>query len=295
MKNSYSKINRVLKNNLPNSIYSGLYLAYQGFFNKNNIDIVRLKKNASFSKPGFYDFSLENIQFKIFLNPNNGVVDYDIFANGSFEGDILKLFKQELKKDDIFLDIGANIGQHSLYASFFCKHVYSFEPIKRIYDQFSSSILENDIFNISVYNYALGREKESIPIWSSASNMGASSILYSKNKKLEQYVKVVKLDDIYSKAGIERVDFMKIDVEGYEWNVLVGAEEIIKKYRPKILLEFIKYENSQDNMTLEHMYNFIKKYEYEVYDVGSEGGKFSKIHSLEEALALDSTNLFCKQ
>lgn len=295
MKNSYSKINRVLKSSLPNSVYSSFYLTYQKFFNKNNIDITRLRKNASFTKFGLYDFTLEDTFFKIFLSPDNGVVDYDIFANGSFEGDILKLFKSELKKDDIFLDIGANIGQHSMYASFFCKHVYSFEPIKRIYDQFTDSVFENDILNISVYNYALGKEKESIPIWSSASNMGASSILYSKNKKLEQYVKVIKLDDVYSVIGIEKVDFMKIDVEGYEWNVLLGAEELIKKYKPKILVEFIKYENSQDGETLQNIYNFIKKYDYEIYDVGSEGGKFNKINSLEEALALDSTNLFCKQ
>ena len=141
----------------------------------------------------------------------------------------------------------------------------------------------------------MGSKKGIIPIWSSASNLGASSILYSENKKLEQYVKVVTLNDVYSVIGIEKVDFMKIDVEGYEWNVLCGAEEVIKKCKPKILVEFIQYQNKTGEGSTENIYNFLKKHGYDIYDVGSEGGKYLKINSFDEALSLSSTNLFCKQ
>lgn len=293
MKRSLSKINRVLKNSLPNALYTELYLAYQKFFGV-TVSVERLKKNASFVKEGVYDFKLDDTTFKIFLNPNNGTVDYDIFANRSFEGDILKLLRSELCKDDVFLDIGANIGQHSLYASHFCKHVYSFEPITRIYNQFTRSIFVNDILNISPYNYALGKAKEIIPIWSTPLNMGASSLLYSKDKTLEQNIKVLRLDDVYESLGIERVDIMKIDVEGYEYNVLLGAEGLIAKFKPKILIEFIEY-NNEDTGKRQEIYELLKRNGYhDIYDVGSEGGRFVKVNSLEQALSLDSTNLYCK-
>lgn len=294
MKKTHSKINRILKDILPGILYSNAYLLYQKVFNRNNaVDISRLKKNASFTKSGFFDFTLEDTTFKIFLNPNNGVVDYEIFANGVFEDGVLKLIKSELRKSDIFLDVGANIGQHSIYASFFCKHVYAFEPIQRIFDQCNKSIFENNIFNISTYNYALGEKSESIPIWSSESNMGASSLMFSNNRKIEQYVKVEKLDSIYEKIGIEKIDFIKIDVEGYEWNVLQGLRGVIKNNKPKILLEFAWAHQKNSRDIPQNIYDFLIENNYHIYNIGSDGYTKVKVNSIDEIIDLEHTNLFC--
>jgi FkbM family methyltransferase len=291
-----NKLKKIARNYLPESLYFFIYRVQYKILNKKDLN-KKEEKFARFTKKGLYDFALEDINFKIFLNPDNGGVDYEIFAEKNFEPGILKLIRKSLeeKKDCVFIDVGANIGQHSMYASHFAKKVYSFEPIKKIYNQFFESVFENDFLNISIWNYALGNKKEILPIYSNEINVGASSLLVSDGgRKLLQNIKVEKLDDIYEKMGIEKTDFMKIDVEGFEWNVLQGAENFIKKFKPKILLEFTpSFYNKIDKSISRNIYDFLVNLKYEIYDVDNHGEKYVKINSFEEIKNLDQTNIFC--
>ncbi len=297
-----TQLRNIARENLPSPAYAFLYKSFKNISNLKDVyggglemDRNRLEKDISFTSAGFYDFVLDDTRFKIFLDPKNGGVDYEIYANKNFEPGILNIFKKELKSTDIFLDVGANIGQHSLYASRFCERVISFEPIKRLYDQFNKSVVENNILNIQAFNYALGNKKEELPIYSSDVNMGASSIMVSENRKVEQVIKVLRLDDEYEKMNISKIDFVKIDVEGYELNVLLGMRDIIQEHKPKILVEYTPFfYNKIDKSIGKNLYDFLVDNKYEIWDVGNLGEKYVKVESFDDIKDMDQTNLFCK-
>jgi FkbM family methyltransferase len=294
--NIKNKVKFFLRDNFPKELYTSIFVVYQKIFgSKEFLDIN--KKYYSFTKRGVNNFDLEDIHFEIVLDPKNGCVDYDIYARGSFEAGILKLIRKELKNTDTFLDIGANIGQHSLYASHFCDNVISFEPIKKIFFQFVESISINDIYNIRVYNFGLGNQNGKFLIHSSDANIGASSLVTkSSNRNISQEVKIKKLDNIVSDLQIHKVDFMKIDVEGYEWEVLQGAEKLISIHKPKILIEFtpVIYKE-KDNSIGEKIYDFLKSKNYIIIDVDNDGSKYKEVKNFEDIKDVFQTNLFCYQ
>lgn len=274
-------------------VYPVIYKAYLRLAGS-PISGERAAKYARFIRLGFYQFALKDIKFDIMLNPDNGGVDLEIFADRHFEPQILEFIRARLSAADVFIDIGANIGQHSLYASYLCGHVYSFEPIKRLYDQFNKSIFKNDILNITAYNYALGNEKKEVPIYSNESNMGGSSILAGGDKNFLQNVKIFRLDDVYEKMGIVRTDMIKIDVEGYELEVLLGARNFIKKYQPKILMEFSPYfYNRVDSKISGRIIEFLLGAGYELWNIGDHGDQKIRINKLEDLHGASQINLFC--
>jgi FkbM family methyltransferase len=285
-------VNKYSRKLLPKIAYQGLYSIAQTFVGTKDKD--RISRLSKFTKPDWYSFELDSISFPIYLDPENSGVDHQIVEYGYFEKGILNLFKKELKKDDTFLDIGANIGQHSLYASHFANQVYAFEPIQKIYDQFLKSVEKNQIKNIQVFNYGIGKEEKKMPIYGTASNMGASTVFKVPEKKFIQEVNIVPLDELLQSKNINKVDFIKIDVEGYEWEVLQGAQKTIKQNKPKMIIEFSPHiYNKVDVSISENIYNFLLQNGYTLFDVDNDGSKCELVTSFEDIKDLDQTNLFC--
>lgn len=279
---------RFLRLYLP-SLYSLSYKMYKQIKGHPYTPDV-IETYSKFTKADFYDFELDNIKFKIFLDPENNGVDRDIFTYKHYEPHILRAIRKNLDKDSIFLDIGGNIGQHSLFSSYFAKKVYSFEPITRIYNQMLSSINMNNIFNVVPYNIGIGDENTSLDIFGSDINMGGSSLITSENRYKVQTVKIFKLDDVFDKIGIEKVDLIKIDVEGFELQVLMGAKETIDMYKPKILIEYSPYfYNKYDVEISSKIFSFLKDRDYVLINLDKEGNP--TINSLDEIINIDQTNI----
>ena len=119
LKKYFKNILRVV----PAPVYGRIFIVYNKYILKNT-NVEYLKKVSAFNKAGFYDFKLDSLSFPIFLDPGNGCVDYSIVSRGSFESNILRFIKGEITSAESFIDIGANIGQHSLYISNYCKKFY---------------------------------------------------------------------------------------------------------------------------------------------------------------------------
>ena len=104
-----------------------------------------------------------------------------------------------------------------------------------------------------------------IPKQSGLATLSDSPLRFKKSKiKIIQTVKVFTLDKIW-KDNYGKIDFIKIDTEGWEHFVLKGAHEIIKKYRPYILMEFEEENIRQCGLTKEIIISFIKKLNYQIY------------------------------
>lgn len=208
----------------------------------------------------------ENISFSVpfFGYLYNGTlseyIDRYVFYFGAYEREELSLLKRYINKKSVVLDIGANRGHHSLFFSRYAKSVYAFEPYEKVYKEILSKLSDNNIKNIFLNKFGLGYKEEFVSFYAPVGvNDGVGSFLNSSNNvdvgKLE-----IKNADNYIENNIldENIGLIKIDVEGFEVNVLKGLENSIKKYKPVLFMELNK--DSQvyidESLVLKDLYNF---------------------------------------
>ena len=201
----------------------------------------RLRKAREFTSRTIATVSYGGYRFKIVLDPRNGFVDQTIFANQVYEPDILSVIKEHLESGDTFVDIGANIGQHSLFAACVVGKngtVIAFEPLSSVADQFSQSVSHNN-FNeiIRVINQGCGAVNETVSINTNPLNIGGSSVhVMPSHGGSAETITLIPPDTVLQEYP--RVHFIKIDTEGHEYEVIKGLQKTILRDHPKILLEF---------------------------------------------------------
>ena len=168
----------------------------------------------------------------------------------------LKNKKNEFKKK-IALDIGAYLGNHSIYFSKYFKEVYSFEPNKSSFQllKFNVSFYNN----IKVFNFGLFNKSKTLNLKEVNYNLAGSSFKIDKYKhKKNERAKVYKFDNLKFN---KKIALIKIDTERCEYEVLKGSEKTLKKNRPLILFEQSKDE-FKNNTT--KSIDFLKKNNYRI-------------------------------
>ncbi|WP_036511659.1 FkbM family methyltransferase [Nitrincola nitratireducens] len=152
-----------------------------------------------------------------------------------YEYEMLQVIKKGLSDNDLFVDVGANIGNHSLYLASVagCK-VVAFEPNKRLYEPFCKSVELNSLNDrVKVFNIGLGQAVSKAKLINlDDRNLGAQSLQISETGKCD--ISVYPLDQISFDA---RITVLKIDVEGMEFEVLMGAKSKILTDKPLLIVE----------------------------------------------------------
>jgi FkbM family methyltransferase len=169
-----------------------------------------------------------------------------VLAYGHFwEEDSLKRLDKYLTRESVVFDIGANIGNHTIYWSKITdgvgvKRVYAFEPIDLTFSVLEKNVRINELGSVRVIinKVGLGREEGFAEVGDTQydySNIGKTSIRTSSSGPF----KIISLDSYVNSANFrdKRIDFIKIDVENFEVELLFGAIETIKKYSPIIFIE----------------------------------------------------------
>jgi len=139
-------------------------------------------------------------------------------------------------KDAVIYDVGANIGNHSIYFSLIgeAKKVLAFEPQPYCADLFRKNLILNNLTNVDVFETALGSFNGRMQISSfRANNHGATRFQSSETGAFSCY----RLDDFIESNGLPAPDLIKIDAEGNGPDVMRGAEETICKAKPFIWTE----------------------------------------------------------
>lgn len=234
-------------------------------FKEGIINYTKRKLNISYlDNIMTYTIKYRDKKTKIILNRKFGYVDMMIFKNGIYEKDIVDDIYNELDNTKTMLDIGSNIGQHSLILSSYCKKIYAFEPIPKVYEQFRSSIAKNNIKNIETFNIGISNKKETKEFNFIEDHAGASSFIDRSNDHTHKII--VKTDTLYNILRDTSFDVMKIDVEGYEAVVILGNKEIILKNRPVIFVEYDrKWIIEEGSHTPEELYNFFIENNFQIY------------------------------
>lgn len=175
-----------------------------------------------------------------------------------YEAKELRALKVEFPKNGVFVDIGANVGNHGLYAAMFleAKQVIPFEPNPLAYRLLIHNVALNGLdaqFDLSKLGVGLSdQDAGGYAMEERNRNLGAAKMLPGEGD-----LQVFRGDTLLS--GIAP-DFIKIDVEGMELNVLRGLDESIAKNRPGLLVEV-------DNENEDEFRNWVDRNEYDIQDV----------------------------
>jgi len=178
---------------------------------------------------------------------NNDYISNEIQIHGWYEDHFLKLLKfilnsSELEKDkSMIIDVGANIGNHSMFFSELVDSVIAIEPNPICNNLIHASLMFNNISNISVIQKALSSHTGKATLNFPASDLGSGSLLDSDSKGFENSFEVETdtLDNILALkiTKDEHIKLIKIDVEGHELEILKGAKTILNEHSPIIAFE----------------------------------------------------------
>lgn len=176
-------------------------------------------------------------------NSKNGI-DSHILYYGAYEKPILYLLRDVAQRlsDPVFIDIGANTGQHSLFMSQYAVQVHAFDPYKPVIDRFKHLRAINHIDNITIHQVGLGAKQEEVTFFEPVEdNLGVGTVVAQvrEHGQKETTIEIVKGDAFFKQHAISKVDVVKIDIEGYEKQALEGLSETVKKNRPVIVFELI--------------------------------------------------------
>ena len=176
---------------------------------------------------------------QIFGFPNDCITNH-IEKYGAFEKKNLIFLLELLDKisNPIVFDVGANIGNHTLAFSLHAQQVYSFEPVKATYSLLETNVNSNPISNVSLNNYGLSNsEKEDLIYVIQDGNIGSSGLIPSDNS-IPENIQLTTAKSFIENNHIEKIDFIKIDVEGHEINALLGFDSFLSKFRPIVFSEW---------------------------------------------------------
>ena len=174
---------------------------------------------------------------------------------------LVDLMEQYIHKDGVVVDVGACIGDHTIiYSDMVGKDglVYAFEPNPLAFECLKWNTQSRD--NILAYNFGLGATETLASVIPDTYNIGASRLTNDNHGD----IKIVPLDDIASDVNFHwnRLDFMKIDAEGYEPLILAGAKKTLSRLRPVLLIEVSLEQLGQLGFTPEDVYNPLEELGY---------------------------------
>ncbi len=174
-----------------------------------------------------------------------------------------------VKPGMVIIDVGANIGETALNFSKLTGNsglVFAFEPDKFNYEKATKNVSLNLVKNIRLINLGLGDENKVQKLYIvNDENRGMNRILTEDALYGFTEIKVCTLDSFLEEQSINTVHFIKIDVEGFEMNVLKGAIHLLQKFKPALFIEL------DDNNLKEHkssalaLVEFLNSLSYDIY------------------------------
>lgn len=268
--------------------------------------------------------NIEEVQgSKMYVNPKGASVSLRValenYANNKIhEKTTTELFKKTIKEGDIIADLGANVGYFTLLAAKLTGEkgrVFSFEPEPHNYNYLKKNIEINNYNHASAFQKAVSDRNGRTKLYICDYDPGHHTInsysgidAYSRGRKTEE--KKIDIDTITLDSFLEgktnKVDVIKMDVEGAEMLALSGMDKILKSNKNiKMFIEFfpLLIEN-MGSSPKEFIHRLLKNYNFSIFvipdDYNAKGGEMIRAADVDEIMELcqgkeDHINLFLKR
>ena len=212
-----------------------------------------------------------NIKWSLDLDEG---IDLSVYLFGTSERKISNLKKLLSRKDNslTMIDIGANIGSVSLKLAKIFKNskIFAIEPTNYAYNKLLNNLklnkeLESKVFLRQLF---ITNKKKPLKVWSSwnfneSNNKHQKHLGDLKDIKKNSYL---SLNQFIKDENLKNVDFIKIDVDGYELDVLLSGEEYLKNNKPIIFIEIAPYLYPEFGYSCHELIKFIQKLDYKFLD-----------------------------
>ena len=222
-----------------------------------------------------------------FLVNNEDLIGLSIINNGCWEPEIKEVYDLLVNEDYLVINIGANLGYHTVKLADISSKVIAFEPQKKIFNQLSANIYLNDFDEkIDAYQLALGdfetklkmtsiEDNKGLVNRSNITNYGGFAII--ENGTGEE-VSIKTLDSLELCP-----DFILMDAEGYEFKILKGSLKTLSTHKPTII-----FESWYEKLNIFH---FLKSIGYELYHKEELGYNYVALHPEHKDYAEKLENL----
>jgi len=271
--------------------FAGSGLRRIGFIEKINLFVrTRLKPDFIITKKYGHKMFLDKID-SLYLSVNK---DW-----GDFEKEVIE---KQIKKGDVILDIGANIGFYTLIMAKLVGEkgkVYAFEADPTNFEILKKNVEVNGYKNIVLVNKVVSNKNEKIKFYVDRGNTAGNS-LFNGDKEEYNEVDAIKIDDYF--PNNKKIDFIKIDIEGSEGRAMKGMVNLLEKNKEiKIVTEvypqLLNDVGKEEGINAKDYLNLLQEKNFKLYDV-DEKNKSIVLSSPEEILNKYKnkwTNLLCKR
>lgn len=166
--------------------------------------------------------------------------DYLEHIKNGFEPEMVKLFRSLADNSETILDIGANIGCTAILFGELSNKVYAFEPSQSTFAFLEKNISRSGRKNVFLQNIGLGAEPGEFTLTFSPTNRAGGFVSNQTQASVGHTVEKIairQLDEVVNSLNLQQIDFIKIDVEGFEGHVLRGAKQTLLSNRPVVVME----------------------------------------------------------
>lgn len=209
----------------------------------------------------------------------SGFVNSTIYWKGYLSPAVASVLRHHLRPEMTLVDVGANVGEITLVAAkrLTRGRVLAFEPMPQAFAQLSRNVALNNLTGVELFNIGLFDKTGSLPMYQKQDiifgtiNEGVPSLFSTGDDPEEVRVPLRRFDDVAQECGLTRLDVMKIDVEGAELMVLRGAESLIKRFRPLIIVELCDVNLQKAGYTVGELIHYLGSLEYDVQTLDDSG------------------------
>lgn len=195
-------------------------------------------KNAGEQEP--IEIRLGN--YHVYVRPSDRDIGGAIARGIEYEPHVTALVRRELRSGDTFLDVGANIGYFTMLAASIVGpqgRVLAVEPMDKNLQLIYRGVEKNALSNVEVFPFGASSESGVVAIVTDPSTSNALVQSAPSSRSASVFAPVRTLD--WMCRGLERLDFLKMDIEGHEVFAWRGARDLLARFRPRIATEFHPY------------------------------------------------------
>lgn len=232
-----------------------------------NFFVKCLPQNYQYPRQSFRTVEREGIRYRLDLSE---YMEWVIYFGLNVEGhdELYRLIKPGMQ----LFDIGTNIGETLLNMARLTGpsgRVFGFEPVHENFEKCMTNLALNKFNHVKVRQAALSDKNETL-YFGHGANLNSGGIFMTRNSGQDSpAVKAMTLDQVVMEEGLTAVSLLKIDVEGFEYNVLQGGSASIKKYRPLLFVEVDDEHLKRQGVSAEMLESLIKSYGYTIKRAGS--------------------------
>ncbi len=177
-----------------------------------------------------------------FIGELSSHIDWHVYFRGAYDEAGLNLIQSTVQNSSrsVAWDIGANVGNHTLFLSRLFEKVYSFEPMPSLINQLRNNVRLNELNNVQIEEYGLADNSGQIPYFSGQNgNVGQGSFVNRTGLPADLELPLKTGDEVFAELDLQHLDFVKIDVEGFEVEVLRGMRNTLNQTRPIVQFEWL--------------------------------------------------------